>query len=120
MATSEFIFVDQENQVPEDGRRGGLAPKRGKIAAGAEAGSSNLMRPVLGELCQNLTARTAAHRLPAKPQVAGAALLIFVAVLYFGANSNPSLPPPSSPLYADILHTLLLNTAFSFLFIFLI
>ncbi len=57
MATSEYVFVDQENQVPEGGL---LAPKRGKarpVVGGLELahnGSSLNNRAVLGEISQNI------------------------------------------------------------------
>ena len=60
MATSERIFVDQENQAPE----GVLAPKRGKL----RATEGTIQRAVLGEISQNV--RQPPHQLRASKPAA--------------------------------------------------
>jgi len=61
-------FADQENQAPEGSARGLLAPKRGKMALVNE--SAAVIRPVLGEISQNIAVRHS-HQLlrPPKQQV---------------------------------------------------
>lgn len=67
MATSERIFVDQENQAPE----GVLAPKRGKL----RATEGTIQRAVLGEISQNV--RQPPHQLRASKPAAQGAFTIF-------------------------------------------
>ncbi len=83
MTSSERnIFVDQENLAPEGAARGLLAPKRGKMALKSETGirpavkmahtsePAAVIRPVLGEISQNIVVRNSQQLLrPPKQQV---------------------------------------------------